>query len=314
MSTFTTEDAWLEWRRGGIGGSDIAALLGISKYASPTSLYYDKLGLLPHREDSPRLRIGRRMEAVLSEEFHDRTGLFVVGAQTAYAHPDYPFARCTVDGFAAEAADDDDDAALATVEFKTDGRFGWSEIPPAIRAQCIWQMGVTQKPHAFLVVMFAGFRVETFEITFDNDASSDWDFMLTAASVFWDHVTNGEPPPVDGSEATTDALTEIFEPIAGTSLPADDHARSLVDDIRAATADAKAAEAEADRLKNELRHLLGDRTDLVDGYTPALKPIVLASWRMQTARRLDSTRLKREEPAIFERFVNEIESRVLRLH
>ncbi len=38
---------WLAARRKGIGGSDVAAVIGVSKYAGPTRVYYDKLGVLP---------------------------------------------------------------------------------------------------------------------------------------------------------------------------------------------------------------------------------------------------------------------------
>ena len=45
------EDEWLALRRTGIGGSDIAALLGMNRYTSPYELYLDKRGELP---DIPR--------------------------------------------------------------------------------------------------------------------------------------------------------------------------------------------------------------------------------------------------------------------
>ena len=44
------EAEWLEWRRKGIGGSDAAAILGISPFATAKDLYYDKLKILPFGE------------------------------------------------------------------------------------------------------------------------------------------------------------------------------------------------------------------------------------------------------------------------
>ena len=35
------EDVWLEYRRRGIGGSDAAAILGVSPFATARDLYYD---------------------------------------------------------------------------------------------------------------------------------------------------------------------------------------------------------------------------------------------------------------------------------
>lgn len=41
------EKDWLEYRRRGIGGSDAAAILGISPFATARDLYYDKLKIVP---------------------------------------------------------------------------------------------------------------------------------------------------------------------------------------------------------------------------------------------------------------------------
>jgi putative phage-type endonuclease len=303
-----TELAWHEWRRGGIGGSDIAALIGLSNYASPTSLYYEKVGALDDtdREDSDRQRIGKRMEQVLAAEFQDQTGLHVVGTQTWCQHPTHTFARCTVDGFVSDTPDgqDDPELLLGDIEFKTDGRFGWPDgIPHSIRAQVVWQLGVTEQNHAWLVVMFAGFRVETFEVDWDEDARSDWAFMRDTARDFWEnHVVPRVPPPVDDHWATTEALTRV-NPDPDGIFDADDRARELVATVQRASAVTAAAEATEKRWKNELRAMLADKTDLVDGYktvgkrNPKQVPIVIASWREQESERIDPELVRALVPA-----------------
>ena len=40
-----SEKEWLAYRRKGIGGSDVAALLGISPWRTARDLYYDKLNI-----------------------------------------------------------------------------------------------------------------------------------------------------------------------------------------------------------------------------------------------------------------------------
>jgi putative phage-type endonuclease len=315
----TAED-WHEWRREGIGGSDIAALVGLSKYASPTSLFYEKTGQVEgDRTDTERQRIGRRMEQVLAQEFTDRTGLYCIRQQTLWSHPDYPFARCTVDAIANDTEDPDDfhdTTNLGTVQFKTDGRFGWPDgVPPNIRAQCVWEMGVTGLSMSWLVVMFAGFRVEVFELPLDDDAASDWRFMLDAASRFWTHhVLTGDPPPVDDHPATTEALEAVHEPDPGSLLDADDDTRRLVDAVRIAQQQTKAAKAVEDTLRNELRAVLGDATDLVDGVDAKDRPVVLASWRPQVAHRFDVDAFRKAYPDLAEVFTVDTPSRVLRLH
>lgn len=253
---------WLRWRRGGIGGSDIGALLGLSNYASPWSLWADKVGLLPADEQSQRQRIGHRMEAVLADEFHDDTGLWVIGAQTWCQHPDHPEFRCTVDGFVAEHPQvTDRSLMLGTWQAKTDARYAWpdDEPPPAIRAQCVWEMGVVGLEHCWLTVMFGGFRLHTYEIDWDADARGDWELMVDRAGRFWhEHVVTGIPPAVDGSDATAAALRTVYpDHTPGEHVDITDLA-----DLVAERAELKATErATGRRLKqidNEIKAAIGD--------------------------------------------------------
>ena len=59
--TTLTEDQWLDWRKKGIGGSDVAAALNMSPYRTARDLYYD---ILPTQALSG-LRMGQ-FETVLS--------------------------------------------------------------------------------------------------------------------------------------------------------------------------------------------------------------------------------------------------------
>lgn len=45
--TELSEHEWLQWRTKGIGGSDVAAILGISPWKTQRDLYRDKVGDTP---------------------------------------------------------------------------------------------------------------------------------------------------------------------------------------------------------------------------------------------------------------------------
>ena len=49
--TVLTEEEWLNWRKKGIGGSDVAAVLGISPWKTRRDLFYEKTGAEPMEED-----------------------------------------------------------------------------------------------------------------------------------------------------------------------------------------------------------------------------------------------------------------------
>ena len=126
---------WLAWRKLGIGASDVAALVGMSNYASPMSVWTDKLGLSGPDEDNDYMEYGRRAEPMLTGYFEDRTGLFVVAQQERAIHPDHPHHRATLDGLACEHPDG---GPLGVVEYKTTGWGAWDEIPDAYAIQKAW--------------------------------------------------------------------------------------------------------------------------------------------------------------------------------
>ena len=47
-------EEWLQQRTHGIGGSDVAAIMGISKYKSAYALYMEKVGLLQPEDISEK--------------------------------------------------------------------------------------------------------------------------------------------------------------------------------------------------------------------------------------------------------------------
>lgn len=272
-------EEWLEWRRGGIGGSDIGALLGLSRYQSPWSLWAEKCGLLPSREESERLWIGREFEPVLAKLVEKHTGLYVTGEQTWCSHTDEPWMRCTVDGFLADAAElkgADLDSVLGLAEFKTDARYGWTEVPHHIQAQCQWQMAVTGLPMVVLGVLFAGFKFETFTIERDE---ADIAFMAARARAFWfDHVVTGNPPPTDGSDATLDALAVVYPDEMPGSVVKLDGITDVVSAWTAAKAHAKHWNDAAKEAEAAIKATLGD------GETGTVNGEPLISWRSQTRK------------------------------
>ena len=58
-------------RRTGIGGGDVAALVGLSRYGSPYSVWARLVGLLHPTPETPRQTIGHELEPVIAA-YRDR--------------------------------------------------------------------------------------------------------------------------------------------------------------------------------------------------------------------------------------------------
>lgn len=73
-----SEKEWLAYRRKGIGGSDVAALLGISPWRTARDLYYDKLNIAAV-EDNEENWVALEMGHLLEPLIHLLRGLHKLG-------------------------------------------------------------------------------------------------------------------------------------------------------------------------------------------------------------------------------------------
>ena len=101
ISNLSRED-WLEYRKKGIGGSDVAAIMGISPFATIRDLFYNKTGVQPviqEEEESNWVakEVGHRLEDLVAEIFSKKTGLEVFPVRVMFRHPLYPFMLADVD-------------------------------------------------------------------------------------------------------------------------------------------------------------------------------------------------------------------------
>lgn len=90
-----SREDWLDYRRLGIGGSDAAAIMGVSPFATIRDLYFDKIGVTPVIEEEEEnwvaKEVGHRLEDLVAMIFAKKTGLEVFPVRKMFRHPLYPF-------------------------------------------------------------------------------------------------------------------------------------------------------------------------------------------------------------------------------
>jgi putative phage-type endonuclease len=205
--------SWLEWRRGGLGASDIAAVAGLSPFETPTGVYLKKIGLIADSDDEEWQRIARRLEPVIGELYCDeRPGWGVIEPQACVTHPEHPWMRATLDAKAIPPAEErpTDPWAWLPFECKTTTRWNgdWGAEPPDYyQCQGQWQMAVTGTDRAILAALTDLRQFRWWEIP---RRQGEIDLLMSIGEAFWHRVLERRPPPVDGSERTNDALREAY--------------------------------------------------------------------------------------------------------
>lgn len=205
-------EEWLEHRKKSIGGSDASAIIGMSKYSSPYTVWADKIGKLPPKEDNEAMRLGRDLEEYVAKRFTEATGKKVRRENNILINPDYPFAHANVDrmiigedaGFEAKTT-----SALNVKKFKN------GEFPENYYCQCVHYLAVTGCKRWYLGVLVLGVEFKWFVIERDEDEIKA---LMKSETDFWQYVESNTPPMVDGTDSTSDTLRTIYPESNGESI------------------------------------------------------------------------------------------------
>ena len=80
-----------------IGGSDIGAILGLSRFRSPLEVWQKKTGKETKKVDSLPLRFGSFAEEFVANEYSHATGLELLHDESAFIHPEHPMFSAHID-------------------------------------------------------------------------------------------------------------------------------------------------------------------------------------------------------------------------
>jgi putative phage-type endonuclease len=211
---------WLKHRRDGLGGTDVAAVLGFNRWATPLDVWLDKTGRSTADElDTYPVRRGTFMEPYLLAEYARTYPLARMEKPPALlAHPEFPFLRASLDGLAHHPEQ------TVIVEAKTAGwrsRTDWWDeealIPDAYAIQVLHYLMVTQLDEAHVVADIAG---DFTTVTIARDL--DWEAAALPLLADWwgTFVVGDTPPPADWERDTIPALNRAWVPVPGESVEA----------------------------------------------------------------------------------------------
>lgn len=299
-------DDWLAWRRQGIGGSDAAAICGISPWRSRLEVWADKLGALPASEETEAMRWGTLLEDVIAGEVERTTpGLQLHRVAHMVRHPGHYWMLANIDRAAVL------DGRCGVYEGKTTGAWsadGWADgqIPDQYLLQGQHYLAVTGLPYVLYAVLIGGQRLQTGVVDRDDELI---DHLVELEHEFWfDHVLTGRPPPPDGSKATTDLLAHLWDVQPGKTVTVDrDETLGLLAERAHWVTLQRDAEQARATVENRLKLLVGDGEEAVDGDGERL-----FTWRQTDRQQLDAKALAAEEPELAERYMRSVAVR--RLH
>lgn len=199
-----SRQAWLAERRKTIGGSDAAGIVGLSRYATPYTVWADKTGRLPEQEDNETMRQGRELEEYVAKRWEEATGKRVRRSNALLYNPSYPFAHADIDR---TVLGEDAGLECKTTSALNLRQFRNVEFPEQYYVQCVHYLAVTGCQRWYLAVLVFGRGFFTFTLERDQ---AEIDALMAAEERFWALVEQDTPPALDGLEATGEALQALY--------------------------------------------------------------------------------------------------------
>lgn len=258
-----SRDEWLDWRRKGLGGSDAAAVLGISPFRTARDLYYDKLGVVTadDQENWVAMEMGNLLEPLVARIFEKKTGLKIYQRRCMFQHRAYPWMLADLD-YLVELPD----GSTAILEIKTtnyNAKDKWwyngEEIVPVYyEAQGRHYMAVMGIDRVYFCCLYGNNEEEVIIRHIDRDMSYEEELIALEDSFWHGHVLAKEPPPY------TEDGDLILESLRRQLGPADKDAPPVaitppqfarVKQFLALREEKKHHDAEVTRLENEMARL-----------------------------------------------------------
>ena len=246
-----SHDEWLQHRQRSIGGSDASSIIGLNPWSSPYTVWADKLGKIPPKEDNEAMRQGRDLEFYVAERFCEATGKKVRRENNILINPDYPFAHANVDRM---VVGEDAGLECKTTSVLNMKNFKNGEFPDTYYVQCVHYLMVTgcKKWYLAVLVLNKGFMV--FEIERDED---EIEALAKSEEEFWKLVEAKTPPMADGSSSTSNTISVIYPESNDESVSLLAYEAEL-QQYMALTAQIKDLEKLKDEAANKVKAFLGE--------------------------------------------------------
>lgn len=276
-------------RSRGIGGSDVAPLLGLSNWKTPMDLWAEKIG---HKQpedigDKEFVHFGIVLEQIVAKEFELRTGKKVRRRRKTVTHSKFDFMLANIDrDIVGESAGLECKCSSAWLQQHW-GETGSDDFPLYYLTQCVHYMEVLGYDRWYCAVLIGGneFRWYVIERSAELAAS-----LIEKEATFWRAVLSKSPPePVCFADMVT-----LYPKASGTGIVATDAIFAKLSELAKLNEAAKGVETEQERLKIDITKFMGHAGRLTDRAGGRL-----ATWLSYEQTRLSGKRVKAVHPEIY---------------
>lgn len=285
----------------GLGGSEIAAAMGLNRWKTPLRLWAEKTGKLSKDlRNFEAMEIGTELEEFVARKFQQKTGLKLRNDHRTFRHPEHDFIFGHIDRLVLN-----EDAIF---EAKTCSAWlakEWQDedVPQEYVIQVMLYMGLTNRKKSYVAVLIGGQKFVWKEVHFDEQL---YEKIISSAVDFWNNYVLKEVPPLAVAE-DNETLVQMFPESRQEALTFEgqeaEEINHLIEERAGALEAKKEAESACKEIEAKLKQKLGEAEA---GETEQYK----FTWKTQS-RRFPDTKLMKQD-GIYEQYTKPSNFRVLR--
>ena len=295
----------LEERRTGIGGSDAAAVCGLSRFKTPYKLYLEKIGEVDtssFHEGNEKIHFGNLLEDIIASEYSRRTGNKVEILEDTIRHKDYPWMLANVDRIIKNNN--------GILECKTSDAYLsklWGEsytddFPIEYLLQCAHYAIVFDAAFVDLAVLIGGnnFKIYTYKRNPNLESK-----LIEKEKSFWNNhvIPQVAPDPITSEEASL-----VWSETIGEYKTANQELKEKLQELVGIKKEIDELSQKKDNLELLIKSELKEKDGLADEYGN-----VLLTWKNQQSRKFDIKSFQKTNPSLYEEFLKVSNSRVFRI-
>ena len=276
---------WLQMRKIGLGGSDCAAAVGLSRWKSPFQLWAEKTDRVVPTKAGEAAYWGSVMEPILRAEVARRMPEAEVRECPFFLRSKaHPYMLANIDGYI--KISDNSDKYFSCLEIKTANAFAavqdWqSGLPIEYYCQVMHYMAVTGMASAYVAVLLGGNTFEIQKIDRDEDMIQH---IIQMEERFWYEYMLKDTPP-EATAKDNEVLGQLYPKSEEKAVEMPTTARDILADYKKACQDLALAIEAKEQAEAKLKMMLADaEVGIIDGYK--------ISWKSVSTTRLDSKKVK----------------------
>lgn len=285
---------WLKKRKNYIGGSDIAAIVGLNKYKTAVDVFLDKTSEVIEETANEAAKWGTLLEDLLIQEYAQYRTVEVEKPIHTIFHPEYEFLGANIDAYV--------NRGEYVLECKTAGyrmadqwgEEGTDQIPDNYLCQVAWYSAITRVPKVDIAVLIGGqdFRVYTYT------KNKEFEDKLIAIGInFWINNVQKNIPPI---ATNTHDVFSLYPRGNGKELKATEEIIDKLNRFKMMNEEKSALEKTLEVLKKNIQEYMQDYDILVDE-----NGNVLSTWKNTSPRAgIDLKRFKDECKDLYLQYAN----------